>query len=212
MPQVTEKNLKVQHLTEGITKIHIFRDYLSQLQGRFLDVGCGTGEVMKYVCSSLEVVGIDVSNDYLRKAVNRGEKAIWADLTRPLPFETESFDAALCSDVLEHLINPFATLCEIHRILKTDGLLFAHVPNEFGHKSLMQIFRGNGICNHSFFPDAEEWNYPHIRFFSHKGFKSMLQKGGFAIKDDLTNFGRGWRRFFYPLFGSGPSFVAKKIK
>jgi hypothetical protein len=98
---------------------------------------------------------------------------------------------------------------EIRRVRRPGGRLLCHVPNEFSYKSLRQILRGDGICNRGFFPGTEEWNYPHIRFFSHRGFRRLLEQGGFEIEADLTDFGRGWRRRLYPLFGSGPSFVAR---
>ncbi len=201
----------VQQFTEGITKTHVFSSYLKEKSGLLLDLGCGVGDMMQHVTNSQNVVGLDLSIEYCQKAQSQGEHTICANLEYSLPFKNEVFDVIICSDVFEHLKFPMNTLQEIHRIIKTDGLLLTHIPNEFGYKSLFQILRGNGICNRNFLPDTEEWDYPHIRFFSYTGFKSMLKQGGFAIEDDLTNFGRGWRRFFYPLFGSGPSFVAKKV-
>jgi SAM-dependent methyltransferase len=48
-----------------------------------------------------------------------------------LPFESSSFDAALCLDVLEHvdLLDQPRAISEIARILKPDGKLLASVPN-----------------------------------------------------------------------------------
>jgi 2-polyprenyl-3-methyl-5-hydroxy-6-metoxy-1,4-benzoquinol methylase len=42
-----------------------------------------------------------------------------------------SFDFVLCTEVLEHTVNPFAAVNEIYRILKTDGLLFLTTPFNF---------------------------------------------------------------------------------
>jgi SAM-dependent methyltransferase len=156
------------------------------------------------------VVGIDVSLEYCRKAAAAGERTLCADLAEPLPFRSESFEWALCSDTFEHLVDPLALASEIRRVLRPGGRLLCHVPNEFSAKSLRQAARGGGLCNRGFFPDAEEWNYPHLRFFSHHGFRRMLERAGFVVETDLTNFGRGWRRRWYPLFGSGPSFVARR--
>jgi SAM-dependent methyltransferase len=195
---------------DGVTKVGIFSQYLGGLQGPVLDVGCGVGELTRFAPKGLSVIGVDVHMEFCRKAKERGERTVQADTVPALPFKDGAFDAALCSDVFEHLVDPLHMLLEIRRVMRAGALLFCHVPNEFSWKSVWQVLRGDGICNRRFFPGAEEWNYPHIRFFSHKGFRAMLREGGFMIEADLTDFGRGWRRRFYPLFGSGPSFVARR--
>jgi SAM-dependent methyltransferase len=203
--------MSVSQLREGVTKVHVFARQLGALRGRLLDLGCGVGETMRFVGEGLHVVGVDLSLEYCRKAEAAGEATVFADLARPLPFPAGTFDGALCCDTFEHLLEPLALVQEIHRVLRPGARLMAHVPNEFSYKSLRQIVRGGGLCNRSFFPGAEEWEYPHLRFFSHAGFVRMLTRGGFAAEEDLTQFGRGWRRRWYPLFGSGPSVVARRV-
>lgn len=41
------------------------------------------------------------------------------------------FDLIVCTEVLEHTLNPFAAIKEIHRMLKLDGLLFMSTPFNF---------------------------------------------------------------------------------
>ena len=50
-----------------------------------------------------------------------------ADLTR-LPFKDGSFDAILCSHVLEHISNERAALAELRRVLRDDGWCLILVP------------------------------------------------------------------------------------
>lgn len=45
------------------------------------------------------------------------------------PFETGQFDRIVAIDVLEHLENDQPFLCELKRVLKTDGLAIVTVPN-----------------------------------------------------------------------------------
>jgi SAM-dependent methyltransferase len=199
-----------RQLLEGVTKVHIFEPFLRESTGCVLDVGCGLGGTLRYVAREVSVIGIDLSHEYCVKAAMIGQTTVCSDITKGLPLRDGSIAIAVCSDVFEHLVDPFALVREIHRVLRPDGRLLCHVPNEFSAKSLRQVMRGDGICNRGFFPDAEEWNYPHLRFFSHKGFRRMLERAGFVVEADLTNFGRGWRRRLYPLFGSGPSFVGRR--
>ena len=42
-----------------------------------------------------------------------------------------TFDIIVCTEVLEHTLNPFLAIQEIHRLLKLGGLLFMSTPFDF---------------------------------------------------------------------------------
>ena len=44
---------------------------------------------------------------------------------------SESFDIIVCTEVLEHTLNPFSAVREIHRLLKPNGLLLMSTPYDF---------------------------------------------------------------------------------
>ena len=44
---------------------------------------------------------------------------------------SESFDVIVCTEVLEHTLNPFSAIEEIHRLLKTGGVLLMTTPFDF---------------------------------------------------------------------------------
>ncbi len=48
-----------------------------------------------------------------------------------LPFENQSFDFVLCTQVLEHIRKPELVIQEISRIIKPGGLLFLTVPQSW---------------------------------------------------------------------------------
>jgi SAM-dependent methyltransferase len=58
----------------------------------------------------------------------RSELDVVCDLGRS-PFRTETFDAAVCSQVLEHTTHPRAILAELWRCLKPGGVLIVTVPH-----------------------------------------------------------------------------------
>jgi SAM-dependent methyltransferase len=45
-----------------------------------------------------------------------------------LPFEDEELDAIVCTEVLEHCVDPFKAVDEMHRVLKPGGLLLVTSP------------------------------------------------------------------------------------
>jgi ubiquinone/menaquinone biosynthesis C-methylase UbiE len=86
-----------------------------------LDVGCGTG--LFGDCFSSEYTGIDINQEYIKKAgTKRGGVYLVADATR-LPFETGTFDLVFTLGVLHHLDvqNQDNMLKEMWRVCKAGG-------------------------------------------------------------------------------------------
>ncbi len=68
---------------------------LGEGSGALIDVGCGTGAYAPGLTElGWTVTGTDISEDMLRRALERGVDVVRADATA-LPFEDASFDAAI---------------------------------------------------------------------------------------------------------------------
>jgi ubiquinone/menaquinone biosynthesis C-methylase UbiE len=88
---------------------------------RVLDVGCGDGWFGKRIIEDFgaDVHGVDISKDALKKAELSGLKVKRQDLDgNKLSYPNNYFDAVLCGDILEHLINTEFFLKELRRVLK----------------------------------------------------------------------------------------------
>ena len=98
---------------------------------RLLDLGCGEGRhaISAYMTNNLNAVGIDLSVKDLKITQERfGQFAepdnndkslvITAANGEHLPFEDETFNKVICSEVLEHIPNYEAVIAEIARVLK----------------------------------------------------------------------------------------------
>ncbi len=79
-------------------------------------VGHASSDLYKF---NLNVVGIDIYNS--------DTVDILAD-AHFMPFPDESFDGIVIQAVLEHVVNPSKVVSEIHRVLKTDGLVYSEIP------------------------------------------------------------------------------------
>jgi len=96
---------------------------------KILDVGCGTGMIMKELSVSGEVWGLDNDPLALNFCRKRGFKNLnKGDLLQKLPYSDKSFNTILCLDVLEHLKNDRFPLKEFYRVLRPGGVLVITVP------------------------------------------------------------------------------------
>jgi arsenite methyltransferase len=96
---------------------------------RILDVGCGPGfyveELLDVVGPDGAVVGVDGSPEMLAAAAARCARhpnaAFHQGDATALPVGDESFDAALCVQVLEYVEDATAALAQMHRALRPGG-------------------------------------------------------------------------------------------
>ncbi|MDO8623137.1 MAG: class I SAM-dependent methyltransferase [archaeon] len=119
-----DRNLKLPSYCGNRIRWNYVRKYLIRrfVPSKILDAGAGEGE-FKELCEGkgYEYFGIDIE-----KRSNFVQKA---DICN-IPFESETFDAILCVDVLEHVLDDAKAVKELKRVLKTDGYLLVHVPNK----------------------------------------------------------------------------------
>jgi 2-polyprenyl-3-methyl-5-hydroxy-6-metoxy-1,4-benzoquinol methylase len=97
---------------------------------RAIDVGCGIGRHALFLAhSGFQVSGVDASEVGLAQAIKRADEAgVSIDYRMAsfyeLPFENNSFDAAIAWNVLYHGDGEIArtAIAEIHRVLKPGAL------------------------------------------------------------------------------------------
>jgi 2-polyprenyl-3-methyl-5-hydroxy-6-metoxy-1,4-benzoquinol methylase len=100
--------------------------------GRILDAGCGTaGLFTRLPKGRFQLAGLDLSADYIgvaQESVPEGEFVQGA--IEELPFNDESFDTVVTTDVLEHVLHLDDTVRELLRVVKHGGKLIVRVPIE----------------------------------------------------------------------------------
>ena len=147
--------------------------------GDFLDVACGTGEIIirlarKY--PQVHFTGIDLTPAMVIKAKEKRTLLSNVDFCEAnidqLPFENESFDIILCSEAFHHFPEPARATSEMYRVLKKGGYLFLMDPafDTWWQKILIAVV--------GYFDFAE-------RCYSQTELSLLLQNAGFKKE---TNF------------------------
>ncbi|MEM2893464.1 MAG: methyltransferase domain-containing protein [Candidatus Bathyarchaeia archaeon] len=93
-----------------------------------VDVGCGIGEFEKYL-SKLIIIGLDISEEMIREALNRSKGMFIIGDVNYLMFRESTIEAMFSVATLEFLENYCRAIKEIHRALKRNGKMLAMILN-----------------------------------------------------------------------------------
>ena len=106
------------------------------VSGDVLEAGSGRSPLAKHLQEvSTSVTRIDIDG-------SRGPLDIVADIQQMPEIATESFDAVICTQVLEHVSDPFAAVDELERVLLSGGVLILSVPHlSMIHEAPSDFFR-----------------------------------------------------------------------
>lgn len=112
-----------------------------------LDIGSGVGHLTHF----WNAVGIDNDSTGLDLAGKKFSKTkfILGDVTKKIPFDTDSIDAIVCYNVLEHMTNKGREnfFKQAKTVLKKDGIFIAgYIDEDFWlNRLLARIFKDYGM-------------------------------------------------------------------
>lgn len=137
-----------------------------------LDVGCGTGLLVKYLTKNkFKAIGCDYEKEAIKTALRINKINVVYGSATKLPFPKNSFDLVTSISVIEHLtpkeVKQF--LNETKRVLKPNGYLFVVTPN---YATPIRLLQGKKWFGYS--------DPTHINFYTPASFGNVLKKKGFG--------------------------------
>lgn len=198
-PKATVDPATIAHMTRNEADMAfkkrvqtIFEWVNPQPDDLILDAPCGRGfylNMFRYV-SDCKLVGLDIDYPVMQKArrnvghlpdVMLNHASLYA-----LPYPDETFDAAILSEVLEHLDDDVAALQEVYRVLKPGGVVAITVPNanypfwwDPINKTLESAFNTHIRSG----PLAGIWAN-HVRLYTADELRNAVLGGGFAVEEE----------------------------
>ena len=140
-----------------------------QREKSILDVGCGDGELMKFIYENIskKIRGLEISKDNVQKCIQKGLTVIEGNAEMDLQqFPSNSFDYVILSQTLQAFLNPEKVISDLLRIGKTS---IVTIPNFcFWKVRFNLLFKGTMPVTKTL---PNEWyNTPNLHMCSIKDF------------------------------------------
>lgn len=147
---------------------------------RVLDVGCGAGrlgEALKRRGNS-EVIGIELNQEAAHIAATVLDQVICAPLETVVLEELgPPYDCIVFADILEHLVDPWATLRRFTALLTPEGRIVASLPNVVYWSIIAGLLRGQWE-----YQDRGLLDRTHLRFFTRRSITELFTQADLVIE------------------------------
>lgn len=173
-PISKEEEMMFRLLAQYTKEKNIFPSQL-----KILDIGCGSGKISKELLKKgYQVIGLDFSEEAIKKAQGQGVVAKRANLDEGIPETSDTYDIVWAGDIVEHVFDPIGLLKESARVLKPGGTILITIPSDVGLLSRIKMLFG---ISHQEQMYTTSGFYKHHTFFTPRLIRFMLKKAGLNI-------------------------------
>ncbi len=160
------------------------RDFVALLPAnpaaRILEIGCGSGETGELAIKAGKAghfVGVELFPEAASRARQRLHE-VHVGNAEEMTFDwpAASFDALVLSEVLEHLVDPWALMRRLSPLMRTGGMVLASSPNIAHWRIILNAINGR-------FELAGQgpMDRTHMRWFTPRSFAAMFEAAGFEV-------------------------------
>ena len=145
-----------------------------------LEIGCGDGNFGNLLLENgaKEVWGIEFEKEQGQIAEKVMTKVFVGDVAEQLlNLPDQYFDAIVCNDVLEHLIDPYTVINKLRPKLKKNGVMISSIPNIRYFRNLFDYFFNKNWD----YTDSGIMDKTHFRFFTYKSIRKMFESNGYEV-------------------------------
>ena len=162
---------------------------LIENNSKILDVGCGNGELMKYILDNISnnIRGLEISKENVQSCIEKGLTVIEGNAELDLgQFPNKSFSYVILSQTLQAFLNPEKVLYELLRVGKK---AIVTIPN-FGHWKVRidLLFKGTMPVTENL---PNEWyNTPNLHMCTIKDFVNFCNKRDLKLTKSISLSGK----------------------
>ena len=162
---------------------------LIEKNSKILDVGCGNGELMKYILENISknIRGLEISKRNVQECIEKGLTVIEGNAELDLgQFPDKSFNYVILSQTLQAFLNPEKVLNELLRVGKK---AIVTIPN-FGHwrVRINLLFKGTMPITATL---PNEWyNTPNLHMCTVKDFVIFCNKRELKLTKSISLSGK----------------------
>ena len=156
---------------------------------KILDVGCGNGELMKYILENISknIRGLEISKKNVQECIEKGLTVIEGNAELDLgQFPDKSFNYVILSQTLQAFLNPEKVLYELLRVGKK---AIVTIPN-FGHWKVRVdlLFKGTMPVTENL---PNEWyNTPNLHMCTIKDFVTFCNQRDLKLTKSISLSGK----------------------
>jgi methionine biosynthesis protein MetW len=154
-------------------------------KSRILDLGCGSGDLLKFLINHRQVKGSGIEHDESKVAecIEKGLSVLQGDINEEiLDYPDNAFDYVILSQTLQQVYEPDTMIRAMMRVGKKGIVSF---PN-FSHWRVRSQLFFKGYAPISRQLPYEWYDTPNIRVITIKDFRRFTREVGFTIVKEIA--------------------------
>jgi len=182
--EIKKKELEWLEQTYFGDCLAIFSEFLPSCRRKILDIGCGSGDFLKFMKKFGWIVfGIEPSKDFFKEAKEKKIRVYNLSFEEFIDRKgTENkFNVIVLDNFLEHIPRPKETIMNCRKLLSPNGILYIKVPNDFNK---LQLLAQRKVKKKQWWVASPD----HINYFNFNALEKLLEFCGFEIFLRTTDF------------------------